>query len=66
MASPSRANKLIVALEPEAAAIHICRLRKHQLVSDRPVLFDFHKFKVSREPVVEHKLIEEFKKSNIF
>ena len=62
LASSMNPSKLIVALEPEAAAIHICRLRQHQLVSEKPDLFDFLKFKAAREPTSQTKLINEFKK----
>ncbi|ESO03024.1 hypothetical protein HELRODRAFT_80861 [Helobdella robusta] len=62
LASSTNPNKLVVALEPEAAAIHICRLRQHQLVSDKPVLFDYLQFKASKEPQSQTKLIDEFEK----
>ena len=36
IASPDCPDRLLIALEPEAASIYIRRLRRSQLVPDRP------------------------------
>ncbi|KAK3856539.1 hypothetical protein Pcinc_037148 [Petrolisthes cinctipes] len=36
MGSPTRPEQLLIALEPEAAAIYCRRLRRHQLLPERP------------------------------
>jgi hypothetical protein len=37
IASPANPGQLLIALEPEAASLHIRRLRIHQLVPDKPI-----------------------------
>jgi len=37
LASSQSPGQLLIALEPEAASIHIRRLRMHQLVPEKPV-----------------------------
>ena len=36
MGSPDHSDQLLIALEPEAAAIYCRTLRRHQLMPDRP------------------------------
>jgi len=37
VATPANADQLLIALEPEAASIHIRRLRLGQLVPEKPI-----------------------------
>jgi len=37
LATPDNPEQLVVALEPEAASVHIRRLRMHELVPAKPV-----------------------------
>ena len=51
----------MVALEPEAASIHVCRLRLHQLVPEKPIVRPLSITKEEQDPVDEHELADYFK-----
>ena len=67
IASPECSDRLLIALEPEAASIYIRKLRMNQLVPERPTSLPLSPSKVQNSETTNEEVIsDQFKAGELF